>query len=109
VLSARPIACSRQMAAVRAPATVHVGATAFLGVLVQPASRLTDTVGAVVAQVVSGGGAAKAGIQAGDTITRIGTKRVSSTATIVAALQIKHPGDKVAVTWTDRYGESTTA
>ena len=45
----------------------------------------------------------------GDVITRIGTRAVSSTATIIKALQLEHPGDTVAVTWIDRYGDRTSS
>jgi S1-C subfamily serine protease len=42
-------------------------------------------------------------------ITRIGSTAVGSTQTIVRALQTKHAGDTVAVTWLDGYGDYTTA
>jgi S1-C subfamily serine protease len=105
----KALAIARQIEAGRSSSTVHIGSTAFLGVLVQPASRYADATGAVVVRVVAGGAAAKTGIEAGDTITRVGSRSVSSTTTIIAALQVKHPGDKVAITWVDRYGHSTTA
>ncbi len=105
----KALAIARQIEAGRSSATVHIGSTAFLGVLVQPASRYADASGAVVVRVVAGGAAARAGIEAGDTITRVGNRSVSSTTTIIAALQVKHPGDRVNVTWVDRYGEGTTA
>ena len=106
---AKALTIARQIGAGQSSTTVHIGSTAFLGVLVQPADRFSDTSGAVVAQVVAGGAAAKAGIEAGDTITRVGSRSVSSTTSIISALQVKHPGDRVAITWVDRYGARTTA
>jgi S1-C subfamily serine protease len=105
----KALAIVRQIEAGRGSATVHIGGTAFLGVLVQPSSRYADVSGALVAQVVSGGPADRAGIVAGDVITRVGARTVSSTTTIIKALQVRHPGDKVTVTWIDRYGDRTTA
>lgn len=105
----KALAIERQIEAGRGSATVHVGATAFLGILVQPASRFTDAAGAIVSRVVSDGPADRAGLEPGDVITHIGNRAVSSTTTIIAALQVKHPGDTVAVTWIDRYGDRTTA
>ena len=105
----KALAIARQIEDGRGSTTVHIGSTAFLGILVQPASRGADASGAVVVRVVAGGAAARAGIEAGDVITRIGNRAVSSTTTIIAALQVKHPGDRVAVTWAGTDGSSTTA
>lgn len=104
----KALTIARQVAAGKGSATVHVGATAFLGVLAGSA-RYDDVAGALVGQVVSGGPADRIGIGPGDVITRIGTRTVSSSATIIRALQRKHPGDTVALTWTDRSGSRNTA
>ncbi len=78
---------------------MHVGDTAFLGVQVQPAGRLTS--GVLVGGVVSSGPVAKAGLVAGDLITAVGGRQVVSAAKLVSALLVHHPGDKVKLVWSD--------
>jgi putative serine protease PepD len=51
-----------------------------------------------VASVVSGGPAASAGIQAGDTIAAVGGKAVQTPDDVAAAIQDRRPGDSVSVT-----------
>ena len=98
---------------------VRVGPAAFLGVelstTLQSAypGRVTDdadaTSGALVAGVVDGGAADKAGLAAGDTVTRVGSTTVSAADDLTAALAKHQPGDQVVLTWTTAAGESTTA
>ena len=75
--------------------TTHVGGTAFLGV-----NLTTDqwSGGPVIADVVSGGPADTAGLQAGDVITAIDGQSVSSPDDITSLLLDKQPGDTVTVT-----------
>jgi S1-C subfamily serine protease len=68
-----------------------------------------STSGATVVNVVTGSPAAQAGIAAGDTITGIDGKTVTSPTDISSALVSHHPGDRVSVTWTDSTGTSQTA
>ena len=102
------LALAREIDAGHGSATVHVGPTAFLGVLAGP-SRYADVPGALVAQVVPSGPAGKAGVAPGDVITRIDGRTVSSTETIVKLLQSKHPGDTIKLSWINRVGNRTTA
>jgi S1-C subfamily serine protease len=104
----KAVAIVRQIEAGRGSATVHVGPTAFLGILAEPAGY-ADVSGAVVAQVVSGGPADRAGVGPGDVITQIDGHAVSSTAEIVKRLQAKHPGDTVRLSWIDRFGGRTVS
>ena len=83
----------------RASAQVHVGATALLGVQVQPPNGYT--VGEFVENVVRGSAAAKAGILAGDVITAVNGHAVTSAAAVVTQLLTRHPGDTIRVAWTD--------
>jgi serine protease Do len=53
--------------------------------------------GVVVVQAVSGGPAAKAGIQRGDVITGLGGEPVSGYADLLGALRSHQPGDRVDV------------
>jgi len=104
----RALRVARQIEAGHGSATVHVGPTAFLGLLVEPGGE-ADVAGAVVAQVVPGGPAARAGVGPGDVVTRVDGHAVSTTAAIVKLLQRKHPGDTVTLSWIDQTGSRTTA
>jgi S1-C subfamily serine protease len=80
-------------------AEVHVGPTAFLGIQVDPAAR--GAAGVVVAAVVNGSPAARAGLARGDVITTVAGSRVRSRAALVAVLLRSNPGASVTVVWTD--------
>jgi S1-C subfamily serine protease len=93
------VAIAKQIAAGKASTTVHVGPTAFLGVSV--ATDATPGSGALIAGVLPGGAAADAGLAAGDVITRLGGRAVSSPATLRAAILRAKPGARVSVTYVD--------
>jgi S1-C subfamily serine protease len=80
-------------------ATIHQGDPAFLGVSVSDAQG-----GVAVLGVVPGGPAASVGMTAGDVITTVGGRAVSSTADLNAALAGHSPGQQVTVTWADAIG-----
>jgi S1-C subfamily serine protease len=84
-------------------ATIHIGATAFLGVEID-ASNGYD----VIAAVVPGGPAGSAGLAPGDVITAIGGRAVSSPTALAGLLFSKKPGDRVTVTYRDGYGATQT-
>ena len=101
-----------QIAAGRASASVHIGATGFMGVEAttdngsvpgEPAGS-----GALIEGVVPGGPAETVGLQAGDLITSVDGRPVSSTLTLQIALQRHHPGDRVRIGWTDQSGGAHT-
>jgi S1-C subfamily serine protease len=83
-------------------ATVHVGATAFLGVEID-SSDGSDT----IAAVVPGGPADSAGLAQGDVIASVGGRSVSSPTALASLIFTKKPGDRVTVTF-DRYGTTQT-
>jgi S1-C subfamily serine protease len=83
----------------KASATVHVGDTAFLGVSI--GAQDTGGKGALVAGVVPGSGADTAGLAAGDLITRLEGRAVSSPATLRSAILHAKPGASVSVTYVD--------
>jgi S1-C subfamily serine protease len=99
----------------KASATVHIGATAFLGIEVQSAGGPgygfggAPTSGALIAGVVSGGPAASAGLTAGDVITAMNGHTISSPAAISALVLTKKPGAKITVAYVDQLGASHTA
>jgi len=97
---------------------VHVGATAFLGVLITSSGGQggyfgsggsSTASGALLSGVVSGGPAATAGLAAGDVITSFDGQTVTSESTLSTVMVGLHPGDKVEVGWVDTSGQSHTA
>jgi S1-C subfamily serine protease len=78
------------------------GAPAFAGI-----SLAGD--GTTVDGVFPGTPAQQAGITAGDTITRVGTTRVHTSAALRSAITSYSPGDQVTLVWTDTSGTSHVA
>jgi S1-C subfamily serine protease len=98
------LAISRSIRAGQASNTVHIGATAFLGVEVDTSPSASATPGAVISKAISGGAAAAAGITQGDVITSLGGSPVSSPAALTNLIGRYHPGDQVPVVWSDPTG-----
>jgi S1-C subfamily serine protease len=125
------VSVADQIKAGHGSSTVHVGPTAFLGVLITPSSSQGNpgsgfggsgsgsnngngggngglggsVAGADVSGILSGGAAQSAGLNDGDVITSLNGRTVGSSAdltTIVAALK---PGDNVAIIWVDPTGQ----
>jgi S1-C subfamily serine protease len=103
-----------------ATGTIHIGATAFMGVEVSTADSGElggfgqggdgqQTSGAVLAGVLSGSPAAKAGLGQYDTITKLGGQTVTSSEDIQQVLVKYHPGDSIQVTWVDPSGSQQSA
>jgi len=109
---AHALQIARQIEAGSASDTVHIGATAMLGVGVQPdngSSSGGPSGGAVIAQVVSGGPAAAAGLTAGDTIVALDGHAVGSASDLSdVVLQLK-PGQPVSVDYVDGSGQNRSA
>lgn len=101
------VGIANQIRAGQASSAIHIGATAFLGVLVNSAAGTRS--GASLRDVVPNGPAATAGLQGGDTITSLGGKTVDSSSTLTDLISRYHPGDKVQVAWVDSSGESHQA
>ena len=85
-------------------ATIHQGYPAFLGVSLQDGGA-----GASVAATVSGGPAESAGIVAGDVITAVGSKSITSAQDLSSAMAGYAAGDRVSVTWTTATGAPQSA
>jgi S1-C subfamily serine protease len=115
ISTARTIADA--ISAGKASATVHIGATAFLGVEAGSADvpglgnggQVASSSGALIVSVVSGGAAASAGLVAGDVITAFNGQSVSSPTAITRLVLTKKPGAKIEVAYVDRSGTSHTA
>jgi S1-C subfamily serine protease len=87
----------------KSSAAVHVGPTAFLGLVLQDVSG-----GAKVAQVVPGKAADTAGLVAGDVITSINGTTISSSADVRRTVLTLMPGDSVPIEWTNASGNPQT-
>lgn len=125
----RALSIARQIEAGRASPTVHIGDTAFLGVLISssPASPGSysyggdgygygygyggqgGTAGAMVGGVIPGGPAAQAGLTQGDLITSVAGESVSSAKSLGGIIAGERPGQRVQLVWTDTSGSSHTA
>lgn len=115
--------------------TVHIGATAFLGIETSssssgsgsggfgdgfgdgsgfggfggPGDGSGTSSGVTISGTLSGSPAASAGLTQGDTITSVGGQSVSSASDISQILVKYHPGDKISISWVDQSGQSHTA
>jgi S1-C subfamily serine protease len=117
------ISIAKQIESGQGASPVHIGATAMLGVLVQPSSGSqytpgghygngggggTSSTGATISSVISGDPAQQAGLAAGDVITSIDGQSVGSASALSNLVISHHPGDKIQVGWTDTSGQSHT-
>jgi len=102
---------ARQIEAGKSSSTVHVGPTAFLGVVVEPASGggFGSVSGAAVAQVASGSPAQAAGLAQGDVITSAAGQTVNTPASLSVIIASHVPGDAIPVVWLDAAGNQHTA
>jgi S1-C subfamily serine protease len=99
------IMIAKQIEAGQASATVHIGATAFLGI---QSGGQAGSSGAAVLGVVSGSPAQTAGLSGGDVIQSIDGQSVDSPTTLAGLLDQHHPGDHLTVGWTDTTGQTHT-
>jgi S1-C subfamily serine protease len=110
---------ARQITAGQSSSTVHVGATAFLGVQIArsangfggpPGSGGSITGNGVeISGVVSGSPAAGSGLAGGDEITSVGGHAVTSQSSLQTVLVNDFkPGQTVTVQYTDTAGQSQT-
>jgi S1-C subfamily serine protease len=108
----KALSIAKQIQAGHGSSTVHIGASAFLGVQLTPGYSYgfpgLAATGATIGGVVSGSPAAKAGLSAGDTITSVGGRAVSSASNLRSVMDLFHPGQRVKVTWVDTYGAPST-
>lgn len=102
-----------QIEAGHSSATVHIGATGFLGVeflasgaAAPGAPGAPQGSGAAVTGVLAGSPVARAGLAAGDVIVSLAGHRIASAADVQAAMVQHHPGDRVAINWIDQAGQA---
>ncbi len=103
------VSIADKIAAGQASGSVHIGATAFLGVELLPQGSLPGSTGVIVAGVEPGLPAANAGLQPGDQITSIAGHQVSMPADVQSILGSYHPGSKISISWLDQAGQTHTA
>jgi S1-C subfamily serine protease len=87
----------------KSSATVHVGPTAFLGVVLSDVQG-----GAKVVDLVPGNAADSAGLVPGDVITSLDGTTISSSADIRRSVLALVPGRAVSIEWTDAGGVART-
>ncbi|WP_370111344.1 S1C family serine protease [Streptacidiphilus sp. MAP12-33] len=120
--AAQAQATADAIAAGRASATVHIGATAWLGVAIDTSGQSGAggglgggggggagsgaAAGATIVQVVSGSPAENAGLSAGDVITAVDGSAVTDPTGLTTLLDRHHPGDSITLGWTDAFGQS---
>jgi S1-C subfamily serine protease len=108
---ARALAIAKQIQHGKSTATVHVGPTAMLGVSVQSPDFNGfggfGANGALVADVIPGSPADRAGISAGSLITSVGARRINSAADLSSAMLRHAPTETVAITWLDELGNQS--
>ena len=102
------VSLAGQIQSGRRSSTVHVGPTAFLGVALATPDASGGT-GAAVEQVVAGSPADRAGIAAGDVLTAIGGRTVTSRNVVRSVLLQTSPGHPLKVKWTDGTGVPRSA
>ena len=102
------LSVASQIKAGQASSTVHIGATAFLGLEIASSDQ-QDSSGVALAGAASGTPAATAGLGQGDVITSLGGQSVSTGTDIQNILVGHHPGDTISIGWTDSSGQSHTA
>jgi S1-C subfamily serine protease len=110
----RAVAIAQQIESGRASATVHIGATAFLGVEVTPSQAGGESFGqassgVAIAGVLPGTAAARAALSEGDTIISVGGHQITSDSELQRVIEQYHPGDKVSVGWATQFGQTHTA
>jgi len=110
----RALSIARQVRGSQASATVHIGATGFVGVgVVSSAEAATQGVpagrGALIANVFADSPASRAGLAAGDVIVGVDGRQVRSPLGLQSVLGQHHPGDHVRISWVTGNGASRSA
>jgi len=109
----KAIQLADQIEAGTSSSTVHIGASAFLGVAISSQSQQggfgQPSAGATIQGVIPGTPAAQAGMSQGDTIVAVDGHQITSSSDLQSVMQLHHPADKVTVTWIDQAGQSHTS
>jgi S1-C subfamily serine protease len=105
------VSVAKQIGSGRGTSTVHVGATAFLGVGFggSPSPCYGSNANTQVTKVLGGAPAQKAGIGQCDVITSFAGKSITSPEQLTHLLVTYHPGEKAQIGWSDTSGTSHKA
>ena len=104
----RALSIARQIERGDSSASIHIGATPFLGISANT-RPFGDAGGVAVAGVNEGSPAARAGLTAGDLIVSFNGNAVPTYSKLVSRLLRWHPGDKVRLAWVDGFGTRASA
>lgn len=91
----------------QASSTVYLGEPGFLGVQMKAGTSRAPS-GALIADVISGTPASRAGLATGDVITSLNGLPVTTSASLHILLQRYHSGDVISVRWTAPHGATHT-
>jgi S1-C subfamily serine protease len=124
----KALSIARSIEAGTGSSTVHIGATAFLGITAASGSCQGSGIGSIfgngsglgngsgstssgvtICTVITSSPAQEAGLVAGDVITTVNGQAVTSISDLTNTLEPDHPGDSVALGWTDASGQTHTA
>lgn len=86
---------------------VHVGPTAFLGVVIGDADQ--GVAGALIESVATGTPADRAGLASGDVVVTFAGHRVTSANRLRSLVLAQAPGKVVKISWIDRFTGSQSA
>lgn len=100
----KALSIANQIESGTASSTIHIGLPGFLGVSVMDSAN-----GATITGVAPGTPAEQAGLAAGDVITAVNGKAVTSAQSLTTMVGSTHPGDQVTITWVDQAGQSHTS
>ena len=98
----KAVAIAEQIDSGNDSATIHVGGTAFLGV--EATTNSYGGTGAAITTVVPGSPAEAAGLVAGDLITSVGGRTISSPAELSAIVMTQKPGASISAIYLDQEG-----
>jgi S1-C subfamily serine protease len=115
------ISIAKQIEAGRSSSVVHIGPTAFLGVVVEPPGTTggsglfgggqsgSSEPGAMIEAIAPSSPAEQAGLSVGDVITSAGGQTVSTPQSLSTIIAGHTPGQSMQVVWTDTAGTQHTA
>ena len=104
----RALSTARQIERGGSSASIHIGATPFIGISADTRPS-GDPEGVAVAGVNGGSPAARAGLTTGDVIVLFNGNAVPTYSKLVSRLLRWHPGDKVRLSWVDGFGTRDSA
>lgn len=99
----RALAIAKKIRAGKASRTIHIGPTAFLGVLL---SERQSSSGVLVTGVIAKSAAASLGIERGDRITRFNGTKVATATGLAGQVGGQPVGSVVRVDWVDADGQT---